>query len=86
MEYKNFRKAEPGGKTGQKGKGKHMNRNWQQCNHAITSIKNAKYELCEVFADLTINKRYEDAEEILEIIERLKKIEKEVKDFQEVLV
>lgn len=57
--------------------------NWEKCNHAITSIKDAKYELCEVFADLTINKRYEDAEEILEIIERLKKIEKEVKDFRE---
>lgn len=57
--------------------------NWQKCNHAITSIKDAKYELCEVFADLMINKRDEDAEEILEIIERLKKIEKEVKDFRE---
>ena len=60
-----------------------MDGNWQKCSHAITSIKNAKYELCEVFADVTINKRYEDAEEILEIIERLKKIEKEVKDFRE---
>ena len=73
MEYKRIlENPSPADKPGRKGK--HMYGNWQKCNHAITSIKDAKHELCEVFADLVIDKRNEQAAEILDIIEKLKKL------------